>query len=94
MSLASISNDNEDVSFPELFCGNIIADTITARIINGGSGGGGGGNFSTPASEQLDMNNNPITDIKYLGLLADPGSSKALFTLSNNSSKGLGFCYL
>ena len=94
MSLASVLNDNDDISFSELVCGNLTADTITARIINGGSGGGGGGNFSTPASEDLDMNNNAIQDVTYIGLLSDPGSSKALFTLSNNSSKGFGIHFL
>ena len=91
MSLASILNDNDDINFPELICGSLTADTITARIINGGSGGGGGGNFSTPASEDLDMNNHAITDVNSIALLPPPNSSKKIFTLVNNSSKGLGF---
>ena len=41
MSLASILDNNKDINFPELIVGNLQADTITARIINGGGGGGG-----------------------------------------------------
>jgi hypothetical protein len=68
MSLASILNDNDDISFPEAYIGTLTADTITARVINGGSGGGGGGNFSTPSQQALDMNVNQIENIYRLNL--------------------------
>ena len=69
MSLASILNDNDDISFPEAYIGTLTADTITARVINGGGGGGGGGgNFSTPSSQQLDMNGNTIKGVNWIEL--------------------------
>ena len=68
MSLASILNDNDDISFPEAYIGTLTADTITARVINGGSGGGGGGNFSTPSQQPLDMNVNQIENIYWLNI--------------------------
>ena len=41
MSVASILNKNDDVTFAEIVAGTITCDTITARVINGGGGGGG-----------------------------------------------------
>ena len=67
MSLASILNDSDDIYFPEVTCGSLTADTITARVINGG-GGGGGGNFSTPSNQPLDMNVNQIENIYWLNV--------------------------
>ena len=42
MSVASILNKNDDINFSEIIVGSLTADTITARVINGGGGGGGG----------------------------------------------------
>jgi hypothetical protein len=86
MSLASILNDNDDINFPELICGNLTADIITARVINGG--GGGGGNFSTPATQLLNMSGNIIDEVDYVGFVNQAGGSNATLSLCNTMVNG------
>ena len=64
MSLASILNDNDDINFPEMIVGNLTADTITARVINGG--GGGGGSTASGQSSYLSNTFSSTAPIKMI----------------------------
>ena len=88
MSLASILNQNEDVTFPEINAGVINCDVLNATVINGG--GGGGGVTITSSDKSMNVTNGKGTvDLTDAGCNWSKYQAVAEVNMGNNALQNL-----